>query len=415
MNGYVIGLVLLFVGIALPCQSPDAEASLDSSWKAQALARIDSLHATSRTEQVHAVLDSLLALNDAMPDSAFYLALLLRRGFEWTAYGHARNGEPILREARDLALTLGDSASLSIALRWLGVAIGLQGRLAEAEKVHRQTVDLSLRIEHRSNLAWGHVGLGWCFERTGRFEEAKQEYRTAADLFEEIDEARGRIWALNGLGTCFKDLGRVDSTMTTYKEIAVKAREIGDETIEANAINNLGTVAYNLGDPGLAIDHFRSAEALHKRSYDERGALVAGHNIADCLIQLGRSDEAESRLRSHLEQCRGRGYDDLEALMLNALGSLRYHQNRYEDAQRLFRQVVSKRHSLPVSYRMDALIGLSNALARTDSSDVAELLLRGILDASDQPFSGGQWARLTRSHAERLLEMGRSAEALRRS
>ena len=139
-------------------------AAFSEQERAAVLARIDSLHAAGNPAIVHAALDSLLPLAHAKGDTSLIIPLLLRlrRGHELATYGKGLQGEPVLCEAAAMAEAHKDSVSLSIALRWLGVAIGGQGRFVEVRDIFSRLRNVAARIDHPSNKAWALVGLGLC-------------------------------------------------------------------------------------------------------------------------------------------------------------------------------------------------------------------------------------------------------------
>lgn len=60
-----------------------------------------------------------------------------------------------------------------------------------------------------------------------------------------------------------------------------------------------GNIAQMLGDPGSAIGLFRSGLSLLEDATEPRLVLTAIHNLAFCLIDLGRPDEALTLLHLH--------------------------------------------------------------------------------------------------------------------
>ncbi len=402
----VVGAALIVSVDAHTLPSPP----LDPGEKARALAMLDSLHATGQPARVHAVIDSLLLLARAGGDSSYVLPLLLRRGHELASHGQGRQSEPVLRDVVALAEAIGDSGQLCTGLRWLGASIGQQGRYAEAEAVCRRLLELAQLTRHDSNEAWARVGLAWVAAQEGRAEEAIPGYERAVETFRRIGETRAEIWALNGLGVAYQRRGEYPAARAAYHQVADLARELGATVSEGLALNNLGTVEYFLGDPGLALAHFRRAATLMRGAQWPRDAILADHNVADCLILLGRHDEAASQLEHLLEECRNLGYLDLECTILNAVASVHIDQGHYHTAAALYREVINQSEFGRLKYYLDAYCGLAEALAHMDSSDAAVTLLRGVVEDPALPGGRTESLELEACLGRRLLETSRYAD-----
>lgn len=354
-------------------------AALAEPGFAPALARIDSLHVARAVDEAAAFIAPLLQTARAENDSAFILPLTAKLGRLWASFGQPARGEPLLREAAELATARRDSLPLHDALRWLGYALEVQGRPAEAEAVYRRLLVSSLASGDRRHEGWARTGLGFQAQRRGRYDESEQQYRLAVDLFRGLADRQAQVWAANGLATVLQAKGAYRQAQEIYRQVAETGRATGFLMVEALAENNLGTIEFAIGDPGAAQQHFARAEEIQTGLHLWQEALVAGANRALCAANLGRFDEAAARYEDLLRTSRERRLPEPEAQLLVLLAELRVQQGRPHEAAAIFRQLLADNPAdLDLRFRVKGAIGLADALAAVDSVAPALNLLRDI-------------------------------------
>jgi tetratricopeptide (TPR) repeat protein len=381
---------------------------------ADVLAEVDSLLHGSGARPAMAFIDSLLPAARARGDSSVVQGFLERRGFVYATFGQSRQAETALLEARRLAESGGDSDQLCNILRWLGVAVDGQGRADEATEIYNELADLAVARGDSLHQGWAQVGLAWRDFQSGRQLESVIRYRRAIVLFRAVGEVRGRIWALNGLGTCLTKLGDHSGAMEAFKEVAVDARSRGDQVMESMAQNNLGSLAYNQGAPDLAMEHFARARDLQIASGYRKGALRPAFNVAICLQELGRLDEAADLYEAQVIEARASQWWDLAASALGKLAYMAMQRGRPHLAVERYREALTDTSVLPLKTATELRVGLALALMETGETEAAlrmliegEKKLEGSSDAGLRLF-------LDLTIGEILLEAGRQREALAR-
>ena len=366
-----------------PASAPASDLSLES-WEAADLARVDTLRVATKAEAALALIDLLRPR--ARPGSAFLLALRLREGELRTSIGQTRAGEEVLRPALSLAWALGDTAQACAILRWLAVAVGGQGRLAESTTLCRRLLDLARSRQDRRHEGWALVGLAWGAGEDGHLLEAAENYREAARVFWEAGDPRSESWARNGLGSVEAEVGAYGEARATFETAASLARATGYRMVEALSANNLGTLEYGLGDPGVAVDWFASAAAIHRSLGEARIALFPMMNLALCEAELGHYGAAADTLDSLLTRCRREGYKGgEEASVLLKLADVRALQGRRGEADRLRRAAVDPSLHAPLRNRIEAAVGIALSLAERDSAQAAVALLEETRAALPDP------------------------------
>jgi tetratricopeptide (TPR) repeat protein len=378
----------------------------------RALAIIDTLQLTAGLDSTLVVLDAWIPLARSAQDARRLAGLLNREGAILTVWGRVRDAEPILREAVDLARTVSDTLILCGSIRWLGVAVSAQGRRTEAHVLYEELVELGRTSGDRRHEGWGFVGLGWEAHEEGRAADSARYYREAVAAFEEEDDLTARAWSLNGLGTALSGLGDYRSAIDCYGRAAELARQVPHPPVESYAVNNLGALEFSLGDPSLAQASFERAVELQLAIGAQRESIIPSLNVAICQTYLGRHADAVARLEETLAICRREHYLDIEGSILNQLARVRAAQLRHHAAAGLFRESLALDDALTFKSRVEAVIGLSSALAALDSSEAAITLL----EASTAAFRDGDepelWLQLAGETGTQLEIVGRPEEAL---
>jgi len=370
------------------------------------LARVDSLWSASLRDSSQALLRRWLPRARAAGDSALLCGLLSRYGAHLAAVGDARGSETALREAVLLASARSDSTSLLNAVRWLSVAVGGQGRIAEAHTLYLRLREMARKRGDLRHEGWALVGLAWEASQTGSTRESAGFSLQAARLFARAGDAQGEIWARNDLGVALSALGDYRGAAACYRRSATVARKVDSPMIEALALNNLGHLEYGLGDPGRALEDFRRSLGIMRRIGQQREAITPELNIAICLMDLGRLDDAAGILAQCGAECREHGYLDLQGMALYQSAELHRMQSQKHEAAALYRRALALGPAQTLRNRVESLIGLSSVLAEVDSASAALDAARSAVDVLGRGELREMEPLARRALAERLRTLG---------
>ncbi|MBZ3901283.1 tetratricopeptide repeat protein [Streptomyces griseiscabiei] len=145
--------------------------------------------------------DLFRALGDAGGEGR---ALLWVGIFHQVVRGDDRAAVPVLERARVLASEAGDRLTLSYALRHLGIAEHVAGRLESARDLLEESVQLRREVGFPAGVAANLVGLMYIAAAQGRREDALALAEEASALagsadatavVRQVDEARARLWS----------------------------------------------------------------------------------------------------------------------------------------------------------------------------------------------------------------------------
>jgi predicted negative regulator of RcsB-dependent stress response len=333
--------------------------------------------------------------------------LLLARGRTRAAFGLAREAEPDLREAVDLARARADTASLLRGLRWLAVAVGQQGRSGAARGLFDDLERLAMAHADSVHLGWAWVGVAYDEYLAGRSDAAADRYRRAAGVLGRAGVGRGAIWARLGEGLARRQGGDYVGAAAGFRAALDQARLADDALNEAVALNHLGRLALAYGDPGQAEALLGRARQIHAQHRHHREALLASLDLAQARHARGRVAAAVAGLDSALASCRDHGLLDLELIASCRLADIYLDQGQPGRAAAVCR--AQRRRPAPSTMADTELrLRLARALADRDSVAAALAVL-------PDPAAAGARSLEVAAAALRgrlLVRAGRAVEAI---
>lgn len=396
-------LALLFLLTPIPAHAePDAvdldaiRALWDAGARDSALVLV-----TAETERARAGADSQLLMQ-----------LLHQEGIYRTSFGDGRRAEALLREAVALAEARPDSMLLVSAVRWLGAALGSQGRGTEAYEHSLRVRELAEALNDSRHLGWACIGLAWHAWKQGDMDAALAEYELGAMHFSGTRDVEGELWARNGVAMVQTNRGEFEAAMASYETNLKRAREVGKRLAEAIALNDLGTLELSVGLPDRALTHFRRSAEIHGELGTQRQGVFPRLNIAVCLNILGRSGEALEVVEEAREICRARGYDDLlVTVTIKAAETLVVH-GRLNDGIDRYREALALSVERRMIDRVNAGTGLADALIRQERLDEAMAELERMDEILASTSMVWQQLRVRGKLGVTLAKLGRHRDAL---
>ena len=372
-----LGLLGLLCVFGLPAKVDTATAA--SSVRTSLIDSLLTAFNTHQPDRVDSLSGPAIATARAADDSAGLVQLLLIRGATRAGFGQARIAEADLRESTDLADALADTVHGLQGLRWLGVAVGRQGRAAEAAELYRELADRAEAAADSLHLGWAWVGLAYDHYLNGRAEAAGETYARAAGVLARCGETSGAIWARNGQGLALRQAGRYREARAAFADLLTLAEAGGDIVNQAMALDQLGRLDLMLGDPGRAVTLFRRSAEIHRTHHHRREELVPRIDMGTALIMQGRYAEAETTLTTVLGECRELGLRDLEWLAAGQLTDTELARGRPGAARVRCRRLLAQGPAPSRLSDTEARLRLVRALADQDSVAAAITVLQDLL------------------------------------
>jgi class 3 adenylate cyclase/tetratricopeptide (TPR) repeat protein len=235
----------------------------------------EDLSATDRLTHAHALLQHGRAAEardlaekvyaNSGDDPAIRSRALLIAGRAHRVLGEPRRALDFWREALDVATAAGLSKERADALRRLGMADYLEGRLAMAAERFGEAYETALGAGDRRSQAWSLHHLAWVTTARGDFAGADQALGRAARLFAEQRDQFGRAW-LRGT-TAFTRL--LAGRLAEAQRLARTFLPFGERVGEVWAVGTLRAVsAYAAAEQGELAE----ADRVARRAYRDFAA-----------------------------------------------------------------------------------------------------------------------------------------------
>ncbi|MGA2522104.1 MAG: adenylate/guanylate cyclase domain-containing protein [Acidimicrobiales bacterium] len=226
-----------------------------------------------------------------------------------------------------LARVMGWLDRYSAAMRWITRGIrtveGVQGPDASAQRAQL--------------LAW----YGRFCQEAGQHARAIKWCTAAADEAQAAGERDALANALKVLDWANMDLGRLDEPVNWTRALAL-FEELGDLTGQASVLNLLGGLAYWRGDWTQALDLYRRAQSMVRRTGNSVIAAFYVNNIGEISLEQGRLAEAGELFAEASRIWRAAGYRSGAASVRCLLGRVACGEGRYDDAMLLFEESLQE-------------------------------------------------------------------------
>jgi predicted ATPase/class 3 adenylate cyclase len=235
-----------------------------------------------------------------------------------------------LKEAVDVARSIGDHLGVAGSLSWLGFVCLLVDDLGGAREAFEECREVSAELG-------GPLMLGFAISKLGLLADAEGEYATAIRLHLEA------------------------------RELFASA---GDDAGAGYTQSRASMSAYCLGDYEQALEHALAGYEGFERANHRWGMTAALCRLGFAAAALGRFDEAREYLRRALELARAMEALSLLLHALSGMGVLLVREGRdREAAEVLFFSLGHE--AMPATYRQVAEPALHEVEAKLDPAELA--------------------------------------------
>ncbi|BFU41909.1 adenylate/guanylate cyclase domain-containing protein [Krasilnikovia sp. MM14-A1004] len=386
--------------------APDGLPLADQLVHARALLRL------GRAEEALVFGEKIATGADDDPASRAEALLVVGRAHE--ALGDMPRAVASWQEALDVATEAQLAPERANAMRRLGMADFLAGRLSQASSRFAAAYQVTLAAGDRHGQAWALQNLAWVTTTRGDFAGTDAVLGRAARLFAELGDATGRAW-LRGT-TAFARLlaGRLHES----RRLARVFLPFGDRVGEGWAVGTLRAVeAYasvELGELAEADREARRAYRDFAAMSDDWGrglALVVRGAIAR---GLGEPEHAVDLLTDALGYAHRTGHPLLLGMALTLRGFVSLQRGDVASAEADAHRVMAavEPHNPLAPAQVGPRVLLAEARLRSGDAATAVGLLAPIASDMSKPSLLFSRRQALSSYASALLAQGRVSEAL---
>jgi class 3 adenylate cyclase/tetratricopeptide (TPR) repeat protein len=399
---------------ALAVEYAEREAALagDGITAADRLVHARALLQNGRPAEALAYAEKIGA--NAGDDARCRAAALLVAGRAQGALGDHDRAETAWRDALQVATDAGLAREQAEAMRRLGMADFLSGRLAEAGSRFAAAYQATLAAGDRLGQAWSLQNLAWVTTTRGDFPGTDAVLGRAARLFAELGDPIGRAW-LRGT-TAFARL--LAGRLAESRRLARAFLPFGERVGEAWAVGTLRAVeafaSAELGELAEADREARRAYRDFAAASDDWGrglALVVRGVVAR---GLGETEHATDLLTDAL----GYGERTAHPLLTGMAGTLRgfvaLDRGDFEAAERDARRVLAavEPHAPLAPAQTGPRVLLAAARLAAGDAASAVRLLAPIAAAADTPSLLLSRRHVMTRYAAALIANGQQVQAL---
>jgi class 3 adenylate cyclase/tetratricopeptide (TPR) repeat protein len=351
---------------------------------------------------------------NAADDAASRVGALLVVGRAHRFQGEPGRAIAAWQEALQVATEADLPAERAEAMRRLGMADYLAGRLAEASSRFAGSYQVAVGAGDRHGQAWSLQNLAWVTTTRGDFAGTDAVLGRAARLFAELHDPVGRAW-LRGT-TAFARL--MAGRLAEARRLARAFLPFGEQVGEAWAVGTLRAVeafaAAELGDLAEADRDARRAYRDFAAASDDWGrgfALVVRGVIAR---GLGEPDHAADLLGEALEYGDRTGHPLLIGMAGTVRGFVSLDRGDVAAAETDARAVLAvvAPHNVLVPAQVGPVVLLATARLAAGDPETAVRLLAPIAAAADDPALLLPRRQAVAGYAAALLAAGRADEAV---
>ncbi|WP_212825701.1 adenylate/guanylate cyclase domain-containing protein [Polymorphospora rubra] len=351
---------------------------------------------------------------NAGDDAASRAGALLIAGRAYATLGEHARAVPTWQEALQVATDANLPTERAQAMRRLGMADFLAGRLSRASSRFAAAYQVNVAAGDRLGQAWSLQNLAWVTTTRGDFAGTDAVLGRAARLFAELGDPAGRSW-LRGT-TAFARL--LAGRLAEARRLARLFLPFGERVGEAWAVGTLRAVeAFASAELGELADADREARRAY-RDFDAasddwgRGfALVVRGAVAR---SLGEHEHAADLLTDALGYGRRTAHPLLTGIAGTLRGSVALDRGDVEAAERDARRVLTvvEPHNPLAPAQVGPRVLLATARLTAGDAPTAVGLLAPLAATAKEPSLLFSRAQAVARYASALLAEGQAVQAL---
>jgi class 3 adenylate cyclase/tetratricopeptide (TPR) repeat protein len=361
-----------------------------------------------------ALIDAEKIQGNAGDDGRARAAALLLAGRALRELGDPARGSECWHEALTVATAADAPAERAEAMRRLGMADFLSGRLADAGSRFTAAFQVAVAARDRRSQAWSLQNLAWVTTTRGDFIGADAALARSARLFAELHDPVGRAWLRGALAFNRLLAGRLRDAQRLARVFLPFGERVGEvwavgtlRAVDAYAAAELGQLESADRDARRAYRDFAAANDLWGRGF----ALVARGVIARGLDEPGHAADLLSDALAYGERVN-------HPLLLGMAGTIRgfisLDQGDPDGAEQDARRVITltRAHGVLDSAQVGPRALLGAAHLAKDRVAEALAVLEPLAVAPYAPSMLFARRQAVALYAKALLKDGRPAEAL---
>lgn len=299
----------------------------------------------------------------------------------------------------------------------------VRNEFSDAAALFERALAIAEANRHEEHRARALLSLGSLYFRTTEPERALKAIQSGKTFYERINHQRILASANTLLGQVSVMRAEFEEAVRIFDALLVEVVNAKDPEQEATVRENLATALAAGGHYPRALEEYRLALDLHRRSARTRSQVYAWLNISETLSRLGRFSEADAALVEATRLGQTTPEIAMQTLRVQSAGELR--RGRFREAAVLARRILAIRppqslerflRASMIACAAEARLGrhrdaaalCDDALAQSRSRGHLELVREGRLVTAEAYFRSGNLAAVERLVQDGAADVGRS-------
>lgn len=278
-------------------------------------------------------------------------------------------------DALNLAETARDTTGMIYALNNIGTDLRRTYSNIEASSYHYLALELSsINEKYLKSQAVAMNGLGNIFLVLNKPEQAQNYFRQALSVEAQSQSNLGIAINYANLAETFNISNELDSALYYYEQSLAQNILIDSDIGEAICKRSMGLIYYKKGEEEIALQLLSDAFSIMEDSKDAFHKLEVQVPLAETLIELGKTIEAEIHVEEILTLAKTIGSYDYQQRGYDLLAELKEKQGLYQPAFEAKENAFIYRDSVLADNSEVRMIELENRFKSKEASQQIELL-----------------------------------------
>lgn len=186
-----------------------------------------------------------------------------------------------------------DSLAMGITKNNIGLIYLEQGMYEQSLTNLLEAATIRSLIGDKRGEAGSYNNIGLMYSYTGQHAKAIEYYTRSLPLKQELGDEQGAANTYLNIGLSYGGLKDTVQERSNYRKALEIFLRTDDKKGQSMVYNNFGEIFSEEKSYAKALSYHEAAYQLRREQQDIIGQAQSGTNIAACLIQIGRGDEAE--------------------------------------------------------------------------------------------------------------------------
>ena len=277
--------------------------------------------------------------------------------------------------ALNLAEATKDTMGQIYALNNIGTDLRRTYSNIEASTYHYLALELSAnKSKYSKSRAMAMNGLGNIFLALNKAEQAQNYFQQALSIEQASNSNLGQAINYANLAETYHISNDLDSSLYFYEESLKQNKIIDSDIGEAICKRAMGLIYYQKGNPDLALSLLNEAFALMENSKDAFHKLEVQITLAETLINLNRTKDAEPHVLQILSLAKEVNTYDYQQKSYKLLAKLREKQQLYRQAYEAKEMGLVYRDSVLAQNSEVRILELENRYKGKEAAQKIQLL-----------------------------------------